>query len=48
MARILLAYDIKMANGNAQPDNVWYGTSCVPDEKVEVLFRKRKEMTPVM
>lgn len=43
MARILLVYDIKMANGGAQPDNVWYGTSCVPDDKVEVLFRKREK-----
>ncbi|KAF8347875.1 cytochrome P450 [Amanita rubescens] len=41
LAHILLNYDIKLANGNERPKNVWFGRSCSPDPTAEVLFRKR-------
>ncbi len=41
LAYILLNYDIKLANGNERPKNVWFGRSCSPDPTADVLFRKR-------
>jgi len=42
MAHLVLTYDVKLENEGVRPPNLWFTSVCVPGEKVEVLFRKRK------
>ena len=39
LALIVMKYDVKL--DGPHPKNLWVGTSCVPNPKGEVLFRKR-------
>jgi len=41
LAHIVMNYDVKMANGDGRPENVWFGRTSLPNPKAEVLFRKR-------
>ena len=41
LAHIVLNYDVKMANDNGRPENLWFGPSTLPNPTAEVLFRKR-------
>ncbi|KAI0033118.1 cytochrome P450 [Vararia minispora EC-137] len=41
LAHVVLNYDIRFADGNGYPPNMYIGTACVP-AKVDLLFRKRR------
>ena len=39
LALLVMKYDVKLEG--PRPENLWIVTSCVPNPKGEVLFRKR-------
>lgn len=41
MAYVLLGYDVKMRKDGKRPEDVWFGAFSVPDQKAEVMFRRR-------
>jgi len=43
LAYIILNYDVKLADGQPRPENVWFGHANLANKKAHVLFRKRKE-----
>ncbi|KAG6844149.1 hypothetical protein H0H87_009392 [Tephrocybe sp. NHM501043] len=43
LAHVVLTYDVKMAGDGERPKNMWYFTTCVPNPKAEVMFRKRAD-----
>lgn len=42
MAHLVLNYDVKLENEGIRPPNMDFGFACVPNQKAEVLFRKRQ------
>jgi len=42
MAHLVLTYDVKFENEGVRPPNLWFASTCSPDRKAEVLFRKRQ------
>jgi len=41
LAHIVMHYDVKFENDGARPDDIWFGTTCIPNPKAMMLFRKR-------
>ncbi|KAF8913279.1 cytochrome P450 [Mucidula mucida] len=41
LAHIVLQYDVKFPDGEGRPENLWFGTTCIPNPKAKILFRKR-------
>ncbi|KAF5379456.1 hypothetical protein D9615_006552 [Tricholomella constricta] len=42
LAHVVMRYDIMLEGGSARrPENMWFLTSCIPNPKAEILFRKR-------
>ena len=41
LAHVLLNYDVKMANVDGCPSELWFGLLSIPDPTAEVMFRKR-------
>jgi len=42
MAHLVLNYDVKLENEGVRPPDTWFGAYCIPNQKTEVLFRKRQ------
>ncbi|KIJ41481.1 hypothetical protein M422DRAFT_255386 [Sphaerobolus stellatus SS14] len=42
MAHVILTYDIKLEEDGIKPPNQWSGTSCMPNTRGSVLFRRRR------
>lgn len=42
LAGLIRRYDIKLKDGEGRPENLYRGTSIVPNPTAEVLFRKRQ------
>lgn len=42
MAHLVLNYDVKLENNGVRPPDIWLGGYCVPNQKANVLFRKRQ------
>ncbi|KAL7273858.1 hypothetical protein RUND412_003256 [Rhizina undulata] len=42
MSHIILNYDFKLEEGS-RPDNIYFGSSCIPNARVELLFKKLEE-----
>ena len=40
-AHTVLNYEVKMENEGVWPPDVWFGSSCIPNTKGKVMFRKR-------
>ncbi|KAJ7579742.1 cytochrome P450 [Mycena floridula] len=43
LAHMLINYDIKAVDGNACPPPKWFGPTCIPNPKVDLLFRARSK-----
>ncbi|GLB41513.1 putative cytochrome p450 [Lyophyllum shimeji] len=41
LAHVVMNYDVKLEGRGGRPENMWFVTSCIPNPKAEVLFRKR-------
>jgi cytochrome P450 len=41
LAHIVMTYDVKLEAEGVRPPDMWVMTSCVPNPKANVLFRKR-------
>ena len=41
LAHTVLNYDVKMDNEGVRPPDVWLASSCIPNPKGKVMFRKR-------
>jgi Cytochrome P450 len=42
MAHLVLNYDVKLENEGVRPPDIWLGGYCIPNQKANVLFRKRQ------
>ena len=42
LGQILLDYDVKLEDGGVRPEDFWLGSSCLPNSKAKVMFRKRQ------
>lgn len=42
-AHLLVTYDVKFENEGVRPPNQWFAGNCVPNQKAEVMFRKRQQ-----
>lgn len=43
LAHIIMTYDVKLDPEGERPKNVSFITSCIPNPKGEVMFRKRRD-----
>jgi cytochrome P450 len=41
LAHIVMTYDVKLEVEGVRPPDMWFMTTCVPNPKANVLFRKR-------
>ncbi len=41
LAHLVMQFDVKYADGEHRPPNVWFVSACVPNPKAKILFRKR-------
>ena len=41
LAYVLLNYDIKMANDDGRPSELWFGVTSIPDPTAQLMFCKR-------
>ena len=41
LAHTVLNYEVKMENEGVRPPDVWLASSCIPNPKGKVMFRKR-------
>lgn len=42
MAHVVLTYDVKMEKEGVIPEPTWIATNCMPNDKAEVMFRRRQ------
>jgi len=42
MAHIVITYDLKLEDEGVRPKDEWYGSTCLPNRKAEVFFRRRQ------
>lgn len=41
LAHVVLHYDVKFEREGVRPENEWYVSSNMPNQKAEVMFRRR-------
>lgn len=41
LAHLVATYDVKLEDGGARPADVLFGQNVIPNQKAELLFRKR-------
>lgn len=42
MAHLVVTYDVKMEKEGVIPEPTWIATNCRPNDKAEVMFRRRQ------
>ena len=45
LAYIVVNYDLKVAGGGARPTNVYFANTVLPNQKGQVMFRKRQSVS---
>jgi cytochrome P450 len=43
LAHIVMNYDVKLEKEGERPEDMWFMSSCIPNPKAEVMFRKRSD-----
>ncbi|CCL98904.1 uncharacterized protein FIBRA_00911 [Fibroporia radiculosa] len=44
IAYLIVNYDVMFPGGGERPGNVWFGSSVIPDQTAQIMFRKRQRI----